>query len=167
MKLGRKILAASMLAAGPFWLAGSVAAAPIGMGVALKDAAGSNVETVRAVGVGRVGDPGRIGAVGTGGHVDAGRLAAAGWGGGPRGWRAGSGFATGAIVGGAIAAGQSGYGYGGYGLDYGPEYYGYGQAYPTGPYDGYGYGYGAGPGSDYWQSCSYVGGPKTGSWACR
>jgi hypothetical protein len=160
MKLGRKILAASMLAAGPVWLAGSVAAMPIGMGVALKDATGSNVETVRAVG--------------TGGHLGAGRWAAAAWGGGPRGWRAGSGLATGAIVGGAIATAQSGYGYGGYGPDYGPEYYGYGQAYPTGPYtstdghfDGYGYGYGAAPGSDYWQSCSHVGGPKTGSWACR
>jgi hypothetical protein len=160
MRLGRKILAASMLAASPFWLAGSVPAAPIGMGVALKDAVYSDVETVRAVG--------------TGGDVGAGHWAAAGWGGGPRGWRAGSGWAAGAIVGGAIAAAQSGYGYGGYGYNYGPDYYGYGPAYPAGAYtsvdgqyDGYGYGYGGAPGGDYWQSCSHVGGPKTGTWACR
>jgi hypothetical protein len=158
MKPGRKIIAACVLAASPFWLAGSVPAAPIGMALALKDAPRSDVVTVRAVGVSRVAGVGRIGAVGVGG----GRWAGADW-------RPGYGLAAGAIVGGAIAAAQPGYGYG---YNYGPDYYGYGQAYPIGPYpsgDGYGYGYdyGGSPGGDYWQSCSHVGGPKTGSWGCR
>jgi hypothetical protein len=159
MKLGRKIIAASALAAGPFWLVGALHAAPIGMALGLKDAARSDVETVRAVTVGRFGGIGRAG------------IAGAGWAGGPRGWRAGSGLAAGAIVGGAVAATQPWYGYGGYGPDNGASYYGYDPGYPTGYFTsvdgGYGYGYGPAPGGDYWQSCSHVGGPKTGTWACR
>jgi hypothetical protein len=176
MKFARKILAASMLASSPFWLVDSLAAASIGMGAALKDAAGSNVETVRAVGADRGGRAGRSGVAGAGGYIGAGRYvgagrwAGAGWGAGP-GWRPGYGLAAGAIVGGAVAASQPGYGYGGYGPDYG--YAGYDQGYPTGyytsidgQYDGYGY-YEAAPGGAYLQGCSYVGGPKIGSWACR
>jgi hypothetical protein len=71
---------------------------------------------------------------------------------------AGPGLAAGAIVSGAIAASQSPYGYADYG--YGPGYYGSGPDYSAG-YSGYAYG---GP---YWQSCTYVGGPKSGDWSCR
>jgi hypothetical protein len=139
---------------------------------------------------------GRGAAIGARGGAVAGRGAAIGARGGAlatrgglydRGfYRPGLGVATGAVVGGAIAASQ--YGYGGYGGYYGsdqpyaagsyPPDYSYGNGgygYNSGPgpygYDpGYSavsyspYGYGGAPG--YWQSCTYVGGPKS-DWICR
>jgi hypothetical protein len=173
MKLASKILAASVLAASPLWLAGSVSAVPIGIGLALKDAASSNVESVRAVGAGRVGGVGRVGVgrVGGVGVAGAGRWAGAGWAGGPGWWRPGYGLAGAALVGGAIAASQPRY-YGGYGNEYGASYYGYDPGYPSSTsangydYGGYGYDYGAAPGGAYVQTCTYVGGPKVGNWSC-
>lgn len=158
------ILTATVLAASPFWVACSASAMPIGMGLALKDSASWDVVTVRAVVAGRVG-----GVVGGGRYVGAGRWAGSGWAGTPGGWRPGYGLAAGALVGGAVAASQPWYGYG-YGYDSGPGYYGYGPGYPT-SYDtptGYGgYASGPAPGDAYIQSCTYVGGPKSGDWACR
>jgi hypothetical protein len=66
----------------------------------------------------------------------------------------GYGLAAGAVVGGAIAASQPWYGYAGY--DYGAGYYGYGYASDYGP----------APGGAYVQTCTYLGGPKTGNWTC-
>jgi hypothetical protein len=136
MKLAPKILAASLLAATPFWLAGSAHAVPLGMGLGLKDAVAPAAETVRfGGGGGRVGGGGGGGRVGGAGHVGGiggpgrpGGIGPGGWYGGRWNggyWRPGYGLAAGAIVGGALGAG---YGYDGY---YGPDYYGY-------PNDGYG-----------------------------
>jgi hypothetical protein len=184
MKPAATILAASVLAVLPFWLAGPAAAVPIGVGLGPEDAARSDVETVRAVVVGRAGAAGRVGGVvGGGRNVGVGRPGA-GWAGGPAGWRPGYGVATGALVGGAIASQPwNGYGYAngydnGYGYDGGPGYYGYGAGYPAGydtPAATYGYGgpayggypYGPPPGDAYLQSCTYVGGPKSADWVCR
>ena len=146
MKLAPKILAASLFAATPFWLAGPVHAVPMGMGLGLKDAVTPAAETVRLGGgggrvgggggrVGGVGRPGGIGGVGRPGGVGGvggvagvggpGRWNGAGrWNGGY--WRPGYGLAAGA-VGGAIAAGSY---YGGYGYDNG--YYGSGYGYDPG-----------------------------------
>jgi hypothetical protein len=171
MKLAPKILAVCLLAASPFCLAGSVSALPIGMGLGLKDAASSDVETVRVVTGGRVGGVGRVGGIGIAGgrYVGAGRYGGVGrWAGGP-GWRRpGYGLAAGALVGGAFAASQPWYGYGGYGNDYGASYYGDGPAYSAG-YPAYAYGgydYGRDPAGPYLPTCTYVGGPKA-VWMCR
>jgi hypothetical protein len=162
MKLAPKILAASLFAATPFWLAGPVHAVPMGMGLGLKDAVTPAAETVRLGGgggrggggggrVGSVGRPGGVGGVGRpggiGGVGGVGRPGGIGGVGGVGGvagvggpgrwnggyWRPGYGLAAGA-VGGAIAAGSY---YGGYGYDngyYDPGYYG-------SSYYGSGYGY--------------------------
>jgi len=88
------------------------------------------------------------------------------------GYYARPGYAGAAVVGGAIAASQPGYGYADYGYGPGPGPYGYDPAYSPGPgpygYDpGYSPGYyGYGYESAYPQSCTYVGGPKTGTWSC-
>jgi hypothetical protein len=167
------ILATTVLAASPLWLACSASAVPIGMGLALKDSPSSDIVTVRAVVAGRAGAAGRVGGVvGGGRYVGAGRWADSGWAGAPVGWRPGYGLAAGALVGGAIAASQPGYGYG---YDNGPDpgYYGYGAGYPasynTSPdIHGYGgYAFGPTPYDAYIPTCSYVGGPKYGDWACR
>jgi hypothetical protein len=55
MKLVPKILAASLFAASPFWLAGSVHAESIGMGLGLKNAVTPAAEIVMHVGGGRGG----------------------------------------------------------------------------------------------------------------
>jgi hypothetical protein len=70
MKLAPKILAASLLAATPFCLAGSAHAVPLGMGLGLKDAVAPAAETVRFGGGGsRVGGAGRVGGIGGPGRV--------------------------------------------------------------------------------------------------
>ncbi len=148
MKLVPKILAASLLAATPFCLAGSVHAVPIGMGLGLKDAVAPAAETVRfgggggrggggrVGGIGGAGRPGGIGGVGGVGGIGRpggiGGVAGIGRPGGPGGWyggrwRPGYGLAAGAIVGGALGGYYGGYGYDGYyGSDYGYSNYGYG-----------------------------------------
>jgi hypothetical protein len=159
MKLAPKILAASLFAATPLWLAGPVHAVPMGMGLGLKDAVTPAAETVRLGGGGRVGGgggrvggvgrpggvggvgrPGGIGGVGRpggiGGVGGVGGVAGVGgpgrWNGAGR-WNGGywrPGYGLAAgAVGGAIAA--SSY-YGGYGYDnygYDNGYYGSGSGY--------------------------------------
>jgi hypothetical protein len=152
MKLARKIVAASLFAVTPFWLAGSVHAVPIGMGLGLTDAVAPAAETVRygggggrvGGGGGRIGGVGRVGGVGGVGRVGGvGGVGGIGGVGRPGyGWnggygRPGYGLAAGALVGGAIAAGSY---YGGYGYDngyydpgyYGSSYYGSGYGYDPG-----------------------------------
>jgi hypothetical protein len=70
---------------------------------------------------------------------------------------------------GASAASQRPYAYAGYGYGYGPGYYGYNNpAYAPGYYtSGYAYDYPTALGGPYPWTCGYVGGPKTGDWACR
>ena len=115
-------MAAALVAVALPSFATIAAAAPSGGAFALKNAAPSNIETVRSVGF---------------------------WGGGwGRGWDVGAGLATGAEIGGLIAAP---YWYGGYYPGYRP-YYGYYSApdysgyytepaYVDGGYYGGGYGY--------------------------
>jgi len=113
-----RLMAAALVAVALPSFATIAAAAPSGGAFALKNAAPSNIETVRSVGF---------------------------WGGGwGRGWDVGAGLATGAEIGGLIAAP---YWYGGYYPGYRP-YYGYYSApdysgYYTEPVDGgyYGGGY--------------------------
>jgi hypothetical protein len=169
MKLAPGVLSASLLGAGLFCLGGSASALPTGMGLGLKDAVSSDVQTVRVVTGARVGGIGVAG----GRYIGAGRYAGAGrWAGGPGWWRPGYGLAAGALVGGAVAATQPWSGYAGYGSSYAPGYYGYdpgyAAGYPAGPGYGYGgYDYGPDAGYPYIPTCTYVGGPKTESWMCR
>jgi hypothetical protein len=169
MKLAPKILAASLFAATPFWLAGPVHAVPMGMGLGLQDAVTPAAETVRGGrgggggrvgggggrvggggvgrpggigGVGGVGRPGGIGGVGRPGGVGgvAGIGGAGRWNGG--GWNGGGYWRPGyGLAAGALGGAiAAGSYYGGYGYDNGYNY-----GYDNGYY---------GSGSGYADSCA-------------
>jgi hypothetical protein len=107
----RTLAAAAFVAAGSVSFAGTASALPVADGLALKQAAPMNVESVQWRGRGWGGR---------------------GWGG--RGWGgAGAGFVAGALLGGALL-GPRYYGSGYYGP--GPYYYGSGPYYAPGPYNG-------------------------------
>jgi BA14K-like protein len=162
MKLAPKILAASLFAATPFWLAGPVHAVPMGAGLGLKDAVTPLAEAVRGGGgrvgggggrvggagrpggiggVGGVGRPGGIGGVGgvgrPGGVGGIGGIAGVG---GPGRWNGAGGWNGGywrpgyGLAAGAVGGAiAAGSYYGGYGYgNYGYDNYGYG--YDTGAY---------------------------------
>src|SRR5262249_45432976 len=142
-----RLLATSLLAAGSFSLCGFASAAPIGTGLALKDAAASDSALVRVAYVGRGGRAGvaggrvgvaggRVGVAG-GRYVGAGGYAGGGWRHPVLGYgvRPGYGLAAGAAVGGALAAGSyynnyNNYGYdNSYAADYGSSDYAYSPGY--------------------------------------
>jgi hypothetical protein len=160
MKLTPKILAASLFAATPLWLAGPVHAVPMGAGLGLKDAVAPAAETVRLGGggggrvggggggrVGGVGRPGGVGGVGRPGGVGGvgrpggiggvggvGGIAGVGGAGrwnGAGGWNGGYWRPGYGLAAGAVGGAiAAGSYYGGYGYDNG--YYGSGYGYDPG-----------------------------------